>query len=101
MFTRFANPHALDSKTKVVSRGALIADDTECTLDATHDDALLTELDRLVKRSLGDLGVSEGAEEKARKKRRKVEKDRKDLVNSEKVDNPESPACIRMSCPSA
>lgn len=96
MFTRFANPHALDSKTKTVSRGALTADDTEPTLEAVHDSVLLAELDRLVKRSLGDLDVSEGKEEKAMKKRRKVANDLVETVNSS-----EPSACIRTPCPFA
>ncbi|KAH9928738.1 uncharacterized protein B0H18DRAFT_1117921 [Fomitopsis serialis] len=58
MFTRFVNPHSLDAKVEIVSRAQ--------SLQAIQN--------RLVKRSLGDLGTSEDADEKARRKRRKTEK---------------------------
>lgn len=101
MFTRFANPHALDSKIEIVSRDALTSDDAESTIEAVPDDALLTELDRLVKRSLGDLDISEGADENSRKKRRKIDKEKKDHAESSEVDGSGFPASIRKSCPFA
>lgn len=97
MYTRFANPHALDSRTEVVSRKTLTADDIESTLEAVNDDVLLTELNRLVKRSLGDLDVSEGADEKARKKRRKLDKEWKDSAQLLEVDGPGLPSSVRKS----
>ncbi|KAH9838314.1 uncharacterized protein C8Q71DRAFT_856279 [Rhodofomes roseus] len=75
MFARFANPHALDAKIEIVSRNTITEDDTESTGEALRDDGLLSELDRLVKRSLGELDVPGSVEEKSRKKRRKIEKD--------------------------
>ncbi|KZT73048.1 hypothetical protein DAEQUDRAFT_504228 [Daedalea quercina L-15889] len=91
MFTRFANPHALDAKTEIVSRNALSVDDVQSSHDAAHDGGLLMELDRLVKRSLGDLNSSESVDEKARKKRRKTEKEH---LDESQVKNTELSASI-------
>ena len=100
MFTRFANPHALDSKIEVVSRKALILDDTGSTAGAAHDDALLTELNLLLKRSLGDVDIPESVDEKARKKRRKIEREHRSSIKPQDVDGPNSPVSMRKPCPS-
>jgi hypothetical protein len=88
MFTRFANPHRLESAVQTVSRKEINNEDDETNVDLDVDSETVIKLENLLKRTLGDppLDADAGGE---RKKRRKTSEQ-----NGENLDTAEEPPAV-------
>ncbi len=95
MIPRFSNPLLLVQESEIVSRVDIDPEyDANNTPLGPEDEECLAVLERIVKRSLGDLQFGEVAEPEKRKKRRRVE-DR----TEDEAEPSEEPICTFCICP--